>query len=240
MAERAEKVKDDVAKMVASSASWDLHQRLQLIDALERMCLDHLFEDDINAALTQIETVNVTGCDLHTVAMWFYLLRKHGYRVSPDVFARFKDQDGSFFAKNPVDLLSLYNAAHLGTHGETILDEAIAFTRTRLETILPSLEGSLAQEIKCALEIPLPRRVRIYESKHYISTHEKEAKVHDSVVQLAKLNSNIMQLHHQQELEIITRWWKDLEIESKLPFARDRVVECYFWILGVYFEPCYS
>jgi hypothetical protein len=36
------------------------------------------------------------------------------------------------------------------------------------------------------------------------------------------------------------RWWKDLDIESKLPFARDRVVECYLWILGVYFEPCYS
>lgn len=26
----------------------------------------------------------------------------------------------------------------------------------------------------------------------------------------------------------------------KLPFARDRLVESYFWILGVYFEPQYS
>ncbi|RCV06299.1 hypothetical protein SETIT_1G151900v2 [Setaria italica] len=240
MAERADKMKEAVAKMIASSVAWDLHPRLQLIDALERLCLVHLFEDDINAALAQIKTANVTGCDLHTVALWFYLLRKHGYRVSPDIFVRFKDQDGSFFANNPVELLSLYNAAHLGTHGETILDEAIVFTRTHLETIFPSLEGSLAHEVKCALEIPLPRRVRIYESKYYISTYEKEATVHESVLQLAKLNSNIMQLHHQQELELITRWWKDLEIESKLPFARDRVVECYFWILGVYFEPCYS
>jgi hypothetical protein len=122
-----------------------------------------------------------------------------------DVFARFKHQERSFFANDPVDLLTLYNAAHLGTHGETILDEAIVFTRKHLETILPSLEGSLAREIKCALEIPFPRRVRIYESKYYISTYEKEATVHQSVLQLAKLNSNIMQLHHQQELEIITR-----------------------------------
>jgi hypothetical protein len=122
-----------------------------------------------------------------------------------DVFARFKYQDGSFFANDPVDLLSLYNAAHLQTHGETILDEAIVFTRKRLETILPSLEGSLAREIKCALEIPLPRRVRIYEAKYYISTYEKEATVHELVLQLAKLNSNIMQSYHQQELEIITR-----------------------------------
>ena len=36
------------------------------------------------------------------------------------------------------------------------------------------------------------------------------------------------------------RWWKDLDFATKLPFARDRIVECYFWILSVYFEPQYS
>ena len=30
-----------------------------------------------------------------------------------------------------------------------------------------------------------------------------------------------------------------MDFASKLPFARDRVIECYFWILGVYFEPKY-
>nr|QLR06791.1 terpene synthase clade-III-ancestor [synthetic construct] len=240
MVERAEKLKEEVAKMIASSNACGLHERIQLIDALERLCLDYLFEDEINDVLAQINNADVSDCDLQTVAMWFYLLRKHGYRVSSDVFVKFKDEEGSFIANNPRDLLSLYNAAHLGTHGETILDEAISFTRRRLETILPYLEGSLAHEIKCALEIPLPRRVRIYEAKYYISTYEKEATVNESVLELAKLNSNLMQLHHQQELKIITRWWKDLEIESRLPFARDRVVECYFWMLGVYFEPSYS
>lgn len=39
---------------------------------------------------------------------------------------------------------------------------------------------------------------------------------------------------------IYFRWWKDLDFASKLPFARDRVVECYFWISGVYFEPRYE
>ncbi|KAA3452987.1 (+)-delta-cadinene synthase isozyme XC1-like [Gossypium australe] len=32
----------------------------------------------------------------------------------------------------------------------------------------------------------------------------------------------------------------DLDFQRKLPYTRDRVVECYFWILGVYFEPQYS
>jgi len=38
----------------------------------------------------------------------------------------------------------------------------------------------------------------------------------------------------------IYRWWKELGLSTKLSFARDRIVECYFWILGVYFEPHYS
>ncbi|KAG2658232.1 hypothetical protein PVAP13_1KG254100 [Panicum virgatum] len=70
-AEQADKVKEDVSKIVASSVAWDLHDRLQLID-------------DINATLTEIRTANLTDCDLQTVAMWFYLLRKHGHIVSPE------------------------------------------------------------------------------------------------------------------------------------------------------------
>ncbi|KAF8667120.1 hypothetical protein HU200_053306 [Digitaria exilis] len=241
MAERADMLKEEVAEIIASSAYSGLHERLRLIDTLERMCLDHLFEEEINTALSQIETADVSDCDLGTVALWFCLLRKHRYRVSPDVFLRFKDEDGGFLADNPADLLSLYNAAHMRTHGEAILDEAILITRRHLGITLSNMEESLlACEIKSALEIPLPRRVRIYESKFYISAYEKDPTVHKTVLKLAKLNSNIMQLHHQHELKIITRWWKDLQIESRLPFARDRVVECYLWILGVYFEPCYS
>lgn len=30
-----------------------------------------------------------------------------------------------------------------------------------------------------------------------------------------------------------------MDTANKLPFARDRVVECYFWILGMHFEPQY-
>ncbi|KAG0516509.1 hypothetical protein BDA96_09G009200 [Sorghum bicolor] len=239
MTERADELREEVAEMIASSTTTA--SRLHLIDALERLCLDHLFEDEISAALAQMETADVSDYDLGTVALWFCLLRKHRYRVSSDVFVRFKDEKGGFLVDSPQDLLNLYNAAHMRTHGEVILEKAILFSQRRLETMIPYMEGSLlAREIKSALEIPLPRRVRIYELKYYISTYEKDATVHEKVWQLAKLNSNIMQLHHQHELGIITRWWKDIDIESRLPFARDRLVECYFWILGVYCEPCYS
>jgi len=31
-----------------------------------------------------------------------------------------------------------------------------------------------------------------------------------------------------------------LELVKVVPYARDRVVELYFWYLGIYFEPQYS
>lgn len=36
------------------------------------------------------------------------------------------------------------------------------------------------------------------------------------------------------------RWWGELDFASKLPYARDRSVECYLWAVTVYFEPQYS
>ena len=83
MAERADKLKEQVAEMIASSTFRGQHERLHLIDMLERLCLDHLFEEEISAALSQIEAAGVSDCDIGTVALWFCLLRKHRYRVSP-------------------------------------------------------------------------------------------------------------------------------------------------------------
>ncbi|XP_066331694.1 alpha-terpineol synthase, chloroplastic-like [Miscanthus floridulus] len=238
MIERANHLTRNVSKTISASSNCSLYERMQLINVLERLCLDHLFKEEINVILSEIYKTNeVSESDLQTTALWFYLLRKHGYQVSPDVFAKFTDEQGNFAANNPLDVLSLYNAAYLRTNGERILDEVVSFTKRSLESVLTNLQGPLAHEVKSALEIPFPRRVRIYEAKYYISVHGQANEV---IMELAKLNSNIMQLQYQQELRIITRWWKDLELQSRLSFARDRVVECYFWIVGVYYEPSYS
>jgi hypothetical protein len=37
----------------------------------------------------------------------------------------------------------------------------------------------------------------------------------------------------------LCRWWKELDVASKLPYARDRIVESCFWALAIYFEPQY-
>jgi hypothetical protein len=33
------------------------------------------------------------------------------------------------------------------------------------------------------------------------------------------------------------RWWKDMGLANKLSFTRDRLMECYFWTIGMAFEP---
>ncbi|XXG83128.1 hypothetical protein AAC387_Pa10g0957 [Persea americana] len=62
----------------------------------------------------------------------------------------------------------------------------------------------------------------------------------DTLLEVAKLDFNLLQLLHQRELMEISMWWKKCDFGAKLPFIKDRVVECYFWIIGVYFEPQYS
>jgi hypothetical protein len=125
-----------------------------------------------------------------------------------DVFATFKADEGRFTWNNTRDLLSLYNAAHLRMHGEKILDEAISFTKSELESIMHDLaqqDGPFAREITRSLHIPIPRRVRIYDAKYYISMYEEDTTVGRIIMEFAKLNSNIVQIQHQQELKKLTR-----------------------------------
>ncbi|KAL0363720.1 UNVERIFIED_CONTAM: Bicyclogermacrene synthase [Sesamum calycinum] len=100
--------------------------------------------------------------DLYSTALSFRLLRQHGYRVSCEIFEKFKDARGEFKVPNIEEVkgvLEFYEATHLRVHGEDVLEHG---------------------------------------------------------------------------------WWKGIEVEKKLSYARDRMVETYFWILGVYFEPEYA
>ncbi|CAI0440889.1 unnamed protein product [Linum tenue] len=42
---------------------------------------------------------------------------------------------------------------------------------------------------------------------------------------------------HQNELAFVSRWWRDTGLQEKLLYARDRIVELYFWATGSHYEP---
>lgn len=83
MIERVNHLTRNVSKTISASTNCSLYERMQFINVLERLCLDHLFKEEINVILSEINKANDSGADLQTTALRFYLLRKHGYQVSP-------------------------------------------------------------------------------------------------------------------------------------------------------------
>ncbi|CAN1220388.1 Probable terpene synthase 3 [Linum perenne] len=87
---------------------------------------------------------------------------------------------------------------------------------------------------------PILKGLPIRESRHFMSIYEKVDGHNEAILKLGKLDFNLVQKLHQHELKILTKWWIDLEKEKTLPFARDRVIECYMWPLGGFIKPEYT
>ncbi|KAH7655620.1 Germacradienol synthase protein, partial [Dioscorea alata] len=249
MKQRVQVLVKDV-KILLKDAKGSMREEMQLIDALQRLGVAYHFEQEINEALCFINTTSSSAhhsyCDddLHFVALRFRLLRQHHYYVPPDVFNKFIDDKGKFKEEISNDLnglLSLYEVAYFGIPGENLFNEAIDFTRNHLQFHVKHIGPSLARKVKHALETPLRRRTSRLNARLYISIYEEDTEAkNDVVLELAKLDFHILQLLHREEVKKISMWWKDVGVPTKLTFARDRIVELYFWILGIYFEPLYS
>ncbi|KAL5226806.1 hypothetical protein ABZP36_015071 [Zizania latifolia] len=240
MEERADQLVTEVCRMFEACKD-DVVAQMNLVDVLQRLGVDHRFQNEINTALTKIHRAEFNDTSrLHEVALRFRLLRQQGLRVSPDEFNKFKHEDGSFksdITNDPKGLLSLYNAAHLLTHNEEALQEAILFARHQLELLRGSLKYPLAEQVKRALQIPLPRTMKRAEALNFIYEYStQEQMFNSSILELAKLDFNILQKIHQKELKDICQWWEDVSSDISLDYARDRVVECYFCAYTVYYE----
>ncbi|KAF3456077.1 hypothetical protein FNV43_RR00720 [Rhamnella rubrinervis] len=138
-----------------------------------------------------------------------------------DIFHKFTNKEGKFKEElvNDVEgMLSLYEAAHWRVQGEHILEEALSFTTTQL----PHEDGLRG----------------LSKTLHFYLSHPASLSDDQILLTFAKLDFNILQKCTERTFDI-SRWWKDLDFASKLPFA-EAVVECYFWITGVYFEPQYA
>ncbi|KAL0442351.1 UNVERIFIED_CONTAM: Bifunctional sesquiterpene synthase 1 [Sesamum latifolium] len=235
-------------KRELTEASNDYMRQLQMVDAIQRLGIAYHFKEEIDQALQNLFETFHDYCkenhDLYSTALSFRLLRQHGYRVSCKIFEKFKDVRGGFKVPNIEEVkgvLEFYEATHLRVHGEDVLDHGFVFSRNYLESVLPTLTNPVAQQVHHALNHYSNRRgLPRVEARHYISIYEHYTCHHKGLLRLAKLDFNLLQSFHKKELSELYRWWKGLEVEKKLPYARDRMVETYFWILGVYFEPEYA
>ncbi|KAG8387558.1 hypothetical protein BUALT_Bualt02G0033900 [Buddleja alternifolia] len=238
--EELEKQKEEVRKQLQTDD--DSMKKLELIDAIQRLGVAHHFTQEIEKSLKYIHDTYNDYNDLHTVALLFRLLRQHGHFISSDVFNEFKDRDGKFkesLINNVQGMISLYEAAHFGVNGEEILDEALEFSSTHLQSMVVHVSDSLATQINEALKMPIHKSLTRLDAKIFMSMYQKDESHNETLLNFAKLDFNHLQKMHQEELCEITRWWKGLDFENKLAFARNRVAESYFWALAIHFEPQY-
>jgi hypothetical protein len=93
-----------------------------------------------------------------------------------DVFNKFKDEQGNFseILTNDVEgLLSLYEATHVMIKGEDILEVALAFTTTHLDSIAKQLSHPHALQVKHSLRQTLHKNYPRLEARSYISIYEQ-------------------------------------------------------------------
>ncbi|KAM6581907.1 hypothetical protein CsatA_005681 [Cannabis sativa] len=264
---QVEELKEVVRKEIFGELLCDdWNNRLKLIDVVERLGLSYHFESEIQNELQHIYNKisindnNFKHETLHDASIQFRLLRQHGYMVSLDIFDKLKDENGNFkecLASDTLGLLSLYEASHLSCVGEDLLNEALSFTTRHLIEFLANNKKEqcdddddlLSKEISRALERPLRKTLNRLQARHFISIYEKMALHNQALLQLAKLDFNLLQSMHKKELSENSRyyiniynsqlWWKESDFVHKFPFARDRSVELYLWMLAVYYEPQY-
>ncbi|KAL0411145.1 UNVERIFIED_CONTAM: 5-epi-aristolochene synthase 3 [Sesamum latifolium] len=130
----------------------------EAVEALMEEARSMLIEDQLQH-IFKFHSEREDDCDLFITALQFRLLRQHRYFVSSSVFDKFKSEDNEFketLKSDAKGMLSLYEAAHLRIHGETILEEAVAFTTHHLNHMLQQLESPLQDQVKRALQQPTP------------------------------------------------------------------------------------
>jgi len=197
--------------------------------------------------------------DLNATALGFRALRLHRYNVSSGVFDNFKDANGQFFCnstgkqeegnKRVRSMLTLFRASEISFPGEKVMDEAKAFTTEYLNKVLigakvTDIDQSLLREVKYALEFPWHCSVPRWEARNFIEICGQndlwlKSNMNKKVLELAKLDFNILQCAHQKEMQILSRWWTQSDIAQQ-DFYRKRHVEFYFWgVIGT-FEPEFS
>ncbi|CAH9106395.1 unnamed protein product [Cuscuta epithymum] len=206
-----EQLKQKVRNMLVEDPDISL-RKLELINNVQRLGVSYHFEKEVRAILQKTFEVNddlnakdIEADDLHVISLRFRLLRQEAYYASTGPFEYFLESDGKFKESmiNNVDaMLSLYEASHVRVHGEKILDEALIFTTTHLQTLFTN------SKVSEALEQPICKRLARIDARKYISIYQLDES-HDAVLlEFAKLDFNLLQRQHQKELGSLTRLYE--------------------------------
>ena len=119
------------------------------------------------------------------------------------------DEEGNFkdcLCEDVRGLVSLYEASYLSVEGESIMDLAKDFSLTHLTRKLDQItEPRLREQVRHALEVPLHWRLEKLEAKWFIQAYENTSKANLALVELSKLEYNMVQATYEEELKRLSR-----------------------------------
>ncbi|PWA48284.1 R-linalool synthase QH5 protein [Artemisia annua] len=222
---------------------------LKLVDELQRLGIAYHFELEIRNVLEKIyDTCYKTpdkweGMDLNLKALGFRLLRQDGYQVPEEIFCDFKENTRNVkphLLEDMVGVLNLYEASYHSLEDESILDDAREFTTKYLKENLENINEGISSLVSHSLDIPLHWRVPRVEAKWFIQHYEKRSDKNLTLIELAKLDFDMLQAIYLEDLKHTSRWWKNIRWDEKLSFTRDRLVEHFLWALGFGYLPQFS
>ncbi|KAK6229600.1 hypothetical protein SCA6_018551 [Theobroma cacao] len=204
-----EELKQEVRRMLRVPTDNQLSQKLRLIDTIKRLGVSYHFEREIEDVLQNIYDQDYKDDNLEVTSLRFRLLREHGFNVQCETFNKFKDDKGNFKVSLKSDvkgLLELYEAAHIRTHGEHILEEALAFTTTHLESAKTSLcEYPISVLVSHARKRPIRKGLQRLEARRFISIYQEDGSHDKTLLKFAKLDFSLVQNLHKEELSKISR-----------------------------------
>ncbi|KAH0854926.1 hypothetical protein HID58_028204 [Brassica napus] len=224
-------LKEKVRKMLDVETKSRLEQ-LELIDELQKLGVSYHFEVEINDILMDFHHQNgrsILKCvkeeDLHATALEFRLLRQHGFDVSEDIFDVIIDKiESETFKSDDINsIISLYEASYLSTKSDIKLREVIRpFATEQIRKFVDGETCNLEVREKAihALEMPYHWRMRRLETRWYIDAYEKKHDTNLVLIEFAKIDFNIVQIAHQEDLKYASR-----------------IVENYFVAVGIIYEP---
>ncbi|KAK8618333.1 hypothetical protein V6N13_132327 [Hibiscus sabdariffa] len=241
-AKRVEELKGKVKMVLNDIVEHDqLLDQLEMIDNLQRLGVAYHFDDEINNMLGNIfENSNnqMRENNLYATALEFRLLREYGYHSSPEVFECFQDKRGGFrpsLCKDIKAMLSLYEASYYCFEGESIMEAAWHFTSENLGFLKCDMDPILAVQVRHAMELPLHWRMPRLEARWYTDLYERRANLNPVVLQLAKLDFNVLQALYQEELKDMSRW--DIKAMKQLP---DYMKICFLALYNTVNEMAYD
>ncbi|GER31269.1 linalool synthase [Striga asiatica] len=247
---RLEQVRSVLAKFEQNS-----FESLVLVDIIQRLGLDYLFQDEIGAILDMHHILATKSTflkhELYQASLCFRLLRQQGYQVNADdFFGKFKDENGRFcfedIGQNTDTIkaaLALHEASHVHVNGEEILHEAAKCSSQYLShklINLKSFDQDHAKMAKHSLLYPQHKSMTQFMSMDFLRSLKGQYGWESSLKELAELEYTSLESLHKDELVRVVKWWENLGLSSQLKSLRNEPIKWHLWSIVTLWDPKWS